>query len=326
MELLLVIVIISILASLGVGVMAQAQNDAAIAATRSRISIIEKILEVELENYEVRRSPVSFGVLSAMVASSGELESGRLLLHVKTLKRMIMADLIRAEMPDGSVTGGRNIGEFPTPALQTFFADQLSINVNRIDPLTGRPLFPGVHQSNRPASVVEWDSWATRYLGGTAPTATNWPPIKDSRLEDLTVEDPIIEDAAFKSELLYEILQKINIDGVPATEALGSQSIADTNGNGFNEIVDAWGEPLFLQWQQVLMTGEPGESVWSESEQAPGIDMCGLTCEHFFPQTGIAITDYVRPVLPTQIRPFLTSERLLKIDRYPADFFQRVLP
>ena len=312
MELLLVIAIIAILASLGVGVMAQAQNDAAIAATRSRINIIEKILEIELEDYEVRRSPVSFGTLSAMVASSSELESDRLLLHVKTLKRMIMADLIRAEMPDGSVTGGRNIGEFPTPALQTFFADQLSINVNN---------FPEMQQGSRPSTVFEWDSWATRYLGGTAPTATNWPPIMDS-----SASDSIIEDAAFKSELLYEILQKINIDGVPATEALGSQSIADTNGNGFNEIVDAWGEPLFLQWQQVLMTGEPGESVWSESANAAGQDMCGLSCEHFVPETGIAITDYVRPVLPTQIRPFLTSERLLKIDGYPADFFQRVLP
>ena len=95
-ELLLVVSIIAILASLAVGVMAQAQNDAAIAATRSRMTLIEKILEIELENYEVRRSPVSFAGIGGLIGAS-TLTPGNTLLHAKNLKRMIIADLIRAE-------------------------------------------------------------------------------------------------------------------------------------------------------------------------------------------------------------------------------------
>ena len=69
-ELLLVVAVIAVIASLGVGVLAQAQNDAAISATRSRITLIEKILEVELEDYEVVRSPVSFAGIGTLIGAS----------------------------------------------------------------------------------------------------------------------------------------------------------------------------------------------------------------------------------------------------------------
>ncbi|QEG20615.1 type II secretion system protein [Mariniblastus fucicola] len=312
-ELLLVIAIIAILASLGVGVMAQAQNDAAISASRSRMTLVQQILEIELENYEVKRSPVSFATMVSMINSSPGLEPDRLLLHVKNLKRMFMADLIRAEMPDGSVTGGRNIGDFPTVALAEYFRNQLNIEVNS---------YSETQQSNRPQSVVEWETWASNsdYLGGAPPTPANWPPVRDGN-----AQDGIVEDAALRSEMLFEILSRIDIDGVPATETLGPQAIADTNGNGHNEIVDGWGEPLYLQWQQVIMSGDPEEGIWSETPSSTGQSMCGLSCEHFNGNPSVSVTDYVTPVLPTQIRPFLTSERMLNIDGYPSDSVQRAL-
>lgn len=306
-ELLLVVAIIAILASLGVGVMAQAQNDASVAATRSRISIIEKILEIELEDYEVRRSPVSLATLSLM-AQQLDSDSDRFLLHVKLLKRMIMADLIRAEMPDGSISGGTNIGEFPTFALRDFFQRDLNIDVTA---------FTEMQQGNKPATVAEWETWAANYLGGTVPTPANWPPIRDSNPRDI-----IIEDAVLKSELLYAMLSRIDVDGVPATDTLGPQAIADTNNNGFNEIVDGWGEPLFLQWQQEVMTGDPEEGLWDVSNTEV---MCGLSCEHELADSGVGVKDYVFPVLPTQIRPFMTSEKLLAIDGYPTDSTRRAL-
>ena len=121
-ELLLVITIIAIIASLGVGVMAQAQDDARAAATRSRISLIQEILEIELENYEVRRSPISIVDTIALVRMSGLTDGAsgnRDLMHVKNLKRMLMADLIRAEIPDGSITGG-DPGAFPSTILLNY--------------------------------------------------------------------------------------------------------------------------------------------------------------------------------------------------------------
>jgi prepilin-type N-terminal cleavage/methylation domain-containing protein len=299
-ELLLVIAIIGILASLGLGIMAQAQEDAALAATRSRITLIEKILETELEEYEVRRSPVSVGTIAAMVNSSG-LESNRMLLHIRNIKRMLIADLIRSEMPDGTDTGGMVIGEFPTMALQQYFSGQLNINVANF----------GLAQSNRPYSVRSWETWRDNHPGRTT---------------DTDGTDNIFEDAAYRSELLFAVLSQIDIDGVPATETIGSNAIGDTDGNGFNEILDGWGRPMFLQWQQVIMTGDPEEGIWEEASEITspeGRIMCGLSCEHFNPSTGITLSDYVTPVLPTQIRPYLTSERLVEVDGYPTDVNHR---
>ena len=292
-ELLLVIAIIAILASLGVGVMAQAQNDAAIAATRSRISIIEKILEIELENYEVRRSPVSFNNIGALIGASSLDNPGgnKTLLHAKNLKRMIIADLIRAELPDGSVSG-LVLGQFPSGTLTTYLA-QIGIT----DPFAdldgdGDSEFPST-----PYSVAKWASW-------NIPT-------------DSARGDGIDEGAADKAEIFYEVLLDIDVDGVPAIEQLGSQAVGDSDGDGFPEVVDAWGEPLYLQWQQEAMTPvDPlpnNNNVWNA-----GTGMVGLSKEHAdlaFPPAAYSV-----PVLPTQIRPFIVSERLLKIDGLPADY------
>ena len=152
-ELLLVIAIIAIIASLGVGVMAQAQNDAAIASTRSRMSMIEKILEVELEDYEVRRSPVSFQSIGLLIGASSLQNPGnsRTLLHAKNLKRMIIADLIRAEMPDGSQN---SLGSFPSTSLDLYL-EEIGISDPHADLNSdGRPEFP----ISLP-SVTGWMGW-----------------------------------------------------------------------------------------------------------------------------------------------------------------------
>lgn len=316
-ELLLVITVIAILASLGVGVMAQAQNDAAVAATRSRITLIEKILEVELEDYEVRRSPVSVGDLNELVSGSA-LSTGRNLLHVRNLRRMIIADLIRTEMPDGSRSGTQVIGRFPSESLATYLSS-IGITTDISDPSVF-VLSAGaeVVVNPYPQQTLRWNTWLTDWTVRNTPNPGNpvdltlWPLIDDS-----VPGDGVFEDAVQRSELLFEILQNIDVDGVPAVELIGSASIADTDGNGFNEIVDAWGEPMFLQWQQeqITLVGSVAENVWQ-----PGVGVAGLSREH--PSFGGSFGDFSRPVLPTQVRSFLTSERLHEIDGFPADYLE----
>ena len=89
--------------------------------------------------------------------------------------------------------------------------------------------------------------------------------------------------------------------------------------------MDAWGEPLYLHWQQenlALGAIPPGSTAltalaansWTTAET-----FIGLSKEHRdVGPTNVA--EYSKPVLPTQIRPFLISERLLKIDGLPADY------
>ena len=297
--------IIGILASLGVGLMAQVQEDAAVAATRSRITFVSSILLEKLEDYEARRLPVPLSVIGAMVGQNGNLLTNKeetFLVHAKVLKRMIVADLIRAEMPDGSFSGLNTtgvggpvdiIGEFPTPAFAAFL-EKLRINPNLILPYRFG------------TEVSSWDRFRT------TPNRRGWTAVVDSN-----PDDAIIEDAASRSELLFQILQNIEIDGVPATEVLGVRAVGDSNFNGYPEIVDGWGEPLFLQWQAVRMTSNNTRtSIWTLQENVP--PFCGLTCEHVNATHSFA--DYITPVLPSQIRPFLTSERLLKIDGVPPDY------
>lgn len=305
MELLLVIIVITILASLGLALMAQVQEDASVAATRSRITFIRGILETKLEDYEVRRSPVPLSVIGFMISDERNSLTDKeetFLIHAKTLKRMIVADLIRAEMPDGSFSGRNTsatfdepvnvIGEFPTPAFAAFL-DKLSIDHRAIQPY------------RYGTDVPLW----TRFRA--SPQQRGWTPVVDSN-----PYDGIIEDAASRSELLYQILQSIEIDGVPASETLGASATGDSNSNGYPEILDGWGDPIFLQWQAVRMSAnERASSVWSSLENSP---LCGLSCEH---ATRVQNFDeYITPVLPSQIRPFLTSERLLRIDGTPTDY------
>ena len=314
-ELLLVIIIIAILAGLGVGLMAQVQNDASIAATRSRITFISSILETELEDYEFRRLPVPLPVIGSMIAQDNLLTNREetFLIHAKVLKRMLVADLIRAEMPDGSFSG-RNvianngpvdiIGEFPTPAFAAFLNN---LNIDH------SPLLP--YQF-----ATEAQTWA-RFRA--TPGQRGWAPVVDTN-----PNDDIIEDAASRSELLFQILQNIEIDGVPVTEKLGPRGTGDSNSNGFPEVIDGWGEPIFLQWQAIRMgSQDTATGIWTLHENGTdrngdGIPdtppFCGLSCEHATRRASFA--DYVTPVLPSQIRPFLTSERLLRIDGVPTDY------
>ena len=102
----------------------------------------------------------------------------------------------------------------------------------------------------------------------------------------MTPGDGIDTDAANKSEFLYQILLNINVDGVPAIDQIGSQAIGDTDSDGVLEVLDAWGEPLFLQWQQEQLhlptapelmqdAGEINANVW-DSEG----NFVGLSREH----------------------------------------------
>ena len=98
-------------------------------------------------------------------------------------------------------------------------------------------------------------------------------------------------------------------------DQLTSSAIADTDNDGVFEVVDAWGEPLYLQWhQENLIADDLTANVWRSTDS-----FVGLSKEH----TSVGFTNdwqYSKPVLPTQIRPLLISERLLKIDGFPADY------
>ena len=300
-ELLLVVAIIAVLSTMAVGVLGSAQNDARVAATRSRINIIQKILEIELEDYEVRRSPVPFRVLGNMLKTA--IDNGRLnendangnpisFVHLKNLKRMVEADFVRLEMPngrsdspvfDGSQMANElvSMGRFPSEEFGGYLVDELGFTDADVVALRGFAR----------DKVNRWIGW-----GGISGD----PAVRDD-------EERFIDS----SELLYAILSSIEYDGNRAVDSLGDSAVGDNDGDGILEIVDGWGEPISFAFQQSnLQTADVRLGVWSPIVEGQLTDL----------SFGENASSLVKPVRIDQIRPFLRSEKLFEIDGPPQDF------
>ena len=267
-ELLLVISVIAVLSTLAVGMMASAQNDARLSATRSRIQVIQSAMEVELEDYEVRRSPVPIenivALANAMYGSSDRLKA-------KNLKRMIIADLIRTEFPNGE--SFQDVGEFPSLTLQDFIknAGTAMADDNDIRAAFGDRI---------PANVNRWN-------GSGVDNAA-----------DLRIE----ASRANNSEYLYKILSQLDYEGSTVVDALGARAVGDSDGDGSLEVIDGFGDPIYFQFhQRNIVEDDATAGTWKQ--QTP--DM--------------ATFNTAKPVLPTEIRFYLSSENLLEVDGLPID-------
>lgn len=315
-ELLIVMSIIAVLSSMAIGIIGSAQEDAREAATRSRIGIVRKILEIELEDYEVRRSPVSFFAISTLTQAvpeprwAGSANSGdtAFLLHAKNLKRMIVADLIRAEMPTGKegptphVTATvdnsliNKLGRFPSGNLRRYLRD-----LGLTDAQINSAFF-----NRRTAAARRWDAFA-----GFANTT----------------DDSDLQRLADSAELLYAILSDIDYNGTRGIDAIGSQAIGDSDGDGVLEVVDAWGEPIGFELHQPNIveapTAPPSHGVWAEpgiwNPANPQPPMTSLNVREDTATNAQKIAT-IKPARVDQIRFYITSLKLLEIDGSPRDF------
>jgi prepilin-type N-terminal cleavage/methylation domain-containing protein len=222
-ELLLVIAIMGVLTTMALAFMRSVNEQARVSATQARIKKIEAILNAELERYEVRRLPISRQEFEdlLLVNEAGIPRN----IQLNNLRKRLIQDLINCELPRPIFNGGvfsRNpdLGHFPSnePPIgsATGFKDWLNDNYSN-------PTGFGDVLSNRTLSAAVL-SWSDPSLSG---------------------------NFELPGEYLYQILRRIDFDGVPAIESLGSSSFADTNGNGLLELVDAWGEPLLWLILQV---------------------------------------------------------------------------
>ena len=321
-ELLIVIAIIAVLSTLAVGVMGSASNDAKAAATRARSRIIERVLQTELEDYEVRRIPFAGAILSLTdtiiangtwsefrnpAAPFDPISNPRIrLVHFKNLKRMFVADLIRSELPNGrsNVSG---LGQYPSPELTSYLVNQLNVATND-------PSLQFIQQYALSGGISRWSNWQFDPNFANAPAAT----LARSR------EDRIADSA----ELLYAILGQVNTNGTSALDALGDSAVADTDSDGQLEIVDAWGEPIAFQFHQANLERVnavvPGDGVWAlsavDANPVTELEVESRPDDTDQAKYNAAVVLSVKPVRVDQINPFVTSENLFEIDQTPPDF------
>lgn len=330
-ELLLVIAVIAVLSTMAVSVIASSQHDARVAATRSRVQVIEKLMESELEDFEVRRSPLPFRFISsentATPFSLVELAVNDIVpprsqppawnpaavnrgLHARNMKRMLVLDLIRSEFPDFTAGTPPGLGTFPSTQFQQYLTDTVAnggLGMTAIELNTNVLPFFARYQT---ANVLRWIGW-----GGTVNLNSNLTPGSDE------------QTFADSAEVLYRILNEIEVDGVSGMDVLGgSRAAGDTDGDGFLEVVDAWGDPITFQFQQQLIYPQEREPPSGVLPLAPWMpNRSGVWIDSAL--TAARTTDFtvILPVLPTDVNFFATSANLLEIDgSQPEDFVNPV--
>ena len=247
-ELLLVIAIISVLAAMSLGVLRNAQDSAKSAATQARITQIEALLAIQLEDYEVRRLPISNRELADYVrANPAKDEDGdnvKVFVQLQALRRQILMDIINSEFPRPYIDAqdgfrlNPDVGQFPSD----------------IGPVVGAA--ETVPFGDEPVGFRTW--LETNYMNpvNETPLSERLDQLKTSAIRSLERfnPDPDNADAGdpfnLPGEYLYAVLERLDVDGTPAVELLGNAIVGNVDGDQFSELIDAWGEPLQLRiWQ-----------------------------------------------------------------------------
>ena len=245
-ELLFVVAIIAVLGAVAAGVLGKAKKDAQIAATRSRITQIEAIMQTVIEEQEVRRLP---GNLLDFVSSFDPRERRH---RARNLNRRVAAALLLAEFPTALVNDD---GEFiSNPGL-----GQLAPGNAPADPELG----------------VNFRGWAQSVTGTS--NGQTFIQFLDDQVITRTAEMAFWQniatsvDADFKEpgEYLFLILSRIDVGGISALESLGPNVVGDPDNDGHPDIVDAFGDSMQLRIVQVAVQHAnppafPGDDNWTD--------------------------------------------------------------
>ena len=219
-ELLLVIAIVTVLSTMALGVMRQAQTDAKISATEARLTQVNAIMEVVMEDYSVRRMPIDLNAVLNPPVTRQMLREARY---------QVLSELIDVELPR----------PLYNPNTESYVP-----NSNRVvSPFLPGPGYVGSGNptiDSDPIGFYRDDSFLGNSNAPYSAIMQRWQLLAQQNPNDLNLP----------GEYLYQFLYSYDFDGAPAVEALGAQAIADTDGDQLMEVVDAFGEPLLYEIQQ----------------------------------------------------------------------------
>ena len=240
-ELLFVVAILAVLAAVAAGVLGKAKKDAQIAATQSRITQIEEIMQTVIEDQEVRRLP---GNLADFVRTGRGART-----RARNLNRRVAAALLLAEFPVAQVNES---GEF----IRNLELGQLAPGNAPADPELG----------------VNFRGWAQSVTGTS--NGQTFIQFLDDQVITRTAEMAFWQniatsvDADFKEpgEYLFLILSRIDVGGISALESLGPNVVGDPDNDGHPDIVDAFGDSMQLRIVQIEVadTTLPGNDIWTD--------------------------------------------------------------
>ncbi len=236
-ELLVVISIIGFMSGMFLVAYRGASQESNIQKTRSTIEKISEVLNARMDeyiNYPIALRNAAAALPPNMVSwdVSGKetvsilRERGRLL---------VLRDLIRMEMPDHP----------DDLKFTTFWQSSLTGYPNNLPRLIPTGLGTNLTTANPGFQI-------------SAPLTSRTGALI-ARLTDRSTGKPIDRWDAFNAneELLFLIVEGSDLNGTSAIELFGKSEIADTDGDGLNEFIDAFGTPIrWIRWP----AGFPGAS------------------------------------------------------------------
>ena len=240
-ELLVVISIIGFMSGMFLVAYRGALLESTVLKTRGTIQKISEVLNSRMDEYNsypvALRTPAGGGIPSSAVPLT--VASATTSVLRERARLLALRDIIRMEMPDHPddlkfTTYWQNgktpaqfesylEGRFPfttNPGLAGSIATGLSVDPNTL-----------------PGFFVKGTLTARTKALITRLSASAWNPVNEW------------DKTNANAELLYLIVEGSDLNGSSAIELFGKSEIRDTDGDGLNEFVDAFGKPIrWIRW------------------------------------------------------------------------------
>jgi prepilin-type N-terminal cleavage/methylation domain-containing protein len=270
-ELMVVIVIIGIMASMTLaalsGVIAQAKG----ARTRTQITKLHSMIMFKWESYRYRQVPIPIPSWllarpetfidtngncwwdsgEAYTEGTGSYANGRYDYGGAYIRLLALRELMRMELPD------------------------------RISDLEDGPMSMTIQGLAAPLQLSEPSIWKSYRRKATA--ATGFGPAGRNPGPDGirgTDDDLGWNEKHQGAECLYLIVSSIRDGDTSGLDFFKQSEVDDTDGDGMPEILDGWGRPIaFLRWAPGFATGEGPDKGWGvqgvDDDNQNGIDDIG---------------------------------------------------
>jgi prepilin-type N-terminal cleavage/methylation domain-containing protein len=217
LELLVVMLIITLLASLFLGALSAATRLSQVTNTKSLVQKLHNAMMSRWDAYRSVRLPIMLEGRSENGAGNASSEKTKYRQDIARRKMLATRELLRMEMPD------------------------------RYEDLTFEPAYL-VTPTNpkKPVRPYLWNAYQRRILEAKVVASKSDPVFEDMSAKDFISK---IGDKFQSAECLYMIMTIGTEDSSTSTEHYAAHDIADVDGDGMKEFIDAWGTPIeFLRW------------------------------------------------------------------------------
>ena len=240
-ELLVVISIIGFMSGMFLVAYRGALLESTVLKTRGTIQKISEVLNSRMDEYNsypvAIRTPSGGGIPSAAVPLTAASATTSVLRERARL--LALRDIIRMEMPDHP-----DDLKFTTYWQNGKTPAQFQSYLEGIAPFTANPGLAGAiatglssDRTTLPGFFVKGTLTARTRALITRLSASAWSPINEW------------DKTNANAELLYLSVEGSDLNGSSAIELFGKTEIKDTDGDGLNEFVDAFGRPIrWIRW------------------------------------------------------------------------------